>query len=211
MIAAHQTMLAPQEAPLPYDAEVQYLSSNGSQWINTGFAPTFPSNLEYKARVLFPDITNRKIMGLQGGMYFGVVSGKLQPGLGGSDTVNVNVSANAAHDFDIVFYLTQSSLSVKSAIDWYVDGTSGTVNAYLYNYLSADAPVWIFTANNASGLRGASSVYSFQILVNGAAVRDYIPVRVGYGAGAVGYLFDRVSGELFGNAGTGAFVIGPDK
>ena len=38
-------------------------------------------------------------------------------------------------------------------------------------------------------------------------VRDLVPVRVGQ----VGYLFDRVSGELFGNAGTGAFVVGPDK
>jgi hypothetical protein len=45
----------------------------------------------------------------------------------------------------------------------------------------------------------------------GALARDYIPVRVGSGAGAVGYLFDRVSGQLFGNAGTGDFTIGPDK
>ena len=36
---------------------------------------------------------------------------------------------------------------------------------------------------------------------------DIIPVRVG----DVGYLYDRVSGQLFGNAGTGAFIIGPDK
>ena len=36
---------------------------------------------------------------------------------------------------------------------------------------------------------------------------DFIPVRVG----DVGYMYDRVSGELFGNSGTGAFIIGPDK
>jgi hypothetical protein len=24
-------------------------------------------------------------------------------------------------------------------------------------------------------------------------------------------MYDRVSGQLFGNAGTGAFVVGPDK
>lgn len=42
---------------------------------------------------------------------------------------------------------------------------------------------------------------------NGVLVRDYIPVRVGQ----TGYLFDNVSKQLFGNAGTGAFVIGPDK
>ena len=36
---------------------------------------------------------------------------------------------------------------------------------------------------------------------------DIIPVRVG----DIGYLYDRASGQLFGNSGTGAFIIGPDK
>ena len=46
-----------------------------------------------------------------------------------------------------------------------------------------------------------------KIYQNGILVRDYIPVRVG----DVGCFYDRVSGQLFGNAGTGAFIIGPDK
>ncbi len=33
------------------------------------------------------------------------------------------------------------------------------------------------------------------------------PVRIG----DIGYLYDEVSGELFGNMGTGDFIIGPDK
>ena len=37
--------------------------------------------------------------------------------------------------------------------------------------------------------------------------RDFIPVRVGN----VGYMYDKVSGKLFGNAGTGSFILGPDK
>jgi hypothetical protein len=44
------------------------------------------------------------------------------------------------------------------------------------------------------------------ILKNGTIVRDFIPVR----KGDVGYMYDRVSGQLFGNAGTGAFVLGSD-
>jgi hypothetical protein len=35
---------------------------------------------------------------------------------------------------------------------------------------------------------------------------DFIPVRVGN----VGYMFDRVSGTLFGNDGTGDFIVGSD-
>ena len=34
-----------------------------------------------------------------------------------------------------------------------------------------------------------------------------IPVRVGQ----VGYMYDRVSGQLFGNQGTGNFILGEDK
>ena len=36
---------------------------------------------------------------------------------------------------------------------------------------------------------------------------DLIPVR----KGQVGYMYDRVSGQLFGNAGTGDFILGADK
>lgn len=37
-------------------------------------------------------------------------------------------------------------------------------------------------------------------------IRDFVPVRVG----SVGYMLERVSGTLYGNAGAGAFVIGAD-
>ena len=40
----------------------------------------------------------------------------------------------------------------------------------------------------------------------GALVRDFVPVAIG----STGYLLDRVSGRLFGNQGTGDFVVGPD-
>ena len=37
-------------------------------------------------------------------------------------------------------------------------------------------------------------------------IRDLIPVRVGQ----VGYMYDRISKRLFGNSGTGTFILGPD-
>jgi len=35
---------------------------------------------------------------------------------------------------------------------------------------------------------------------------DLIPVRVGQ----VGYMYDKISNKLFGNSGTGSFILGPD-
>ena len=41
---------------------------------------------------------------------------------------------------------------------------------------------------------------------NNNLVRDFIPVRVGN----TGYIYDRVTRKLFGNQGTGSFLLGPD-
>ena len=49
-------------------------------------------------------------------------------------------------------------------------------------------------------------IYSCKIYDGNTLVRDFIPVR----RGTTGYLYDRVSKRLFGNQGTGDFVLGPD-
>lgn len=48
--------------------------------------------------------------------------------------------------------------------------------------------------------------YSFSIKDNGTLILNFIPVRIG----TTGYMYDTVSGELFGNVGTGDFTLGPD-
>ena len=58
----------------------------------------------------------------------------------------------------------------------------------------------------ADGRYNASCRIYSAYVSNGTNVADFIPVRVG----SVGYMYDRVSGKLFGNAGTGDFVLGPD-
>jgi hypothetical protein len=49
--------------------------------------------------------------------------------------------------------------------------------------------------------------YYFKLRDGNTLLLDCIPVRVGN----VGYMYDKVSGKLFGNAGTGSFVLGSDK
>lgn len=54
---------------------------------------------------------------------------------------------------------------------------------------------------------GSVRLYSIKIYgIGNVKIRDLIPVR----KDNVGYMYDRVSGRLFGNAGTGEFVLGPD-
>lgn len=54
--------------------------------------------------------------------------------------------------------------------------------------------------------RSVARLYNVELLRDGIKLRDYIPVRIG----EVGYMYDKVSGELFSNAGSGSFILGPD-
>lgn len=48
--------------------------------------------------------------------------------------------------------------------------------------------------------------YYFKVLDNGNLILDCIPVRIGN----VGYMYDKVSNKLFGNNGSGSFILGQD-
>ena len=65
------------------------------------------------------------------------------------------------------------------------------------------------TVNNNGSPRASQSGIRFywaKIYSGGTLVRDFIPVR----KNGVGYLYDKVSGTLFGNAGSGSFTYGND-
>ena len=78
---------------------------------------------------------------------------------------------------------------------------SGTLNSDLSIYLFKRHH---YSTDSVSGLQG--KIYYTKIIKNGQMVGDFIPVRIGQ----TGYMYDKVSGQLFGNAGTGNFILGPD-
>lgn len=190
---------------LPYDAEVEYLESTGTQWIDTGIIPQFPDSLTYLANVSYSNTQTRQIMGRQGHFYFGVVNGKFQSGQGGTQTTNIVISANVFHNIECNI-ISASIPGVDGTFAYNVDGISGSITHGFLND-PANGSIWLFCANDANTLRGANKISLFTIKRNGVVLRDYIPVR----KGNVGYMYDRVSKKLFGNQGTGAFIIGPDK
>lgn len=70
------------------------------------------------------------------------------------------------------------------------------------------SPFLMFCCNNSSGLQIYSKMRCYSVVVrrSGNVIHDFIPVRIG----TTGYMYDTISGELFGNAGTGDFTLGPD-
>lgn len=196
LIGARNAMLA--GAALPYDAEVEYLESTGTQWIDTGI------------------ISNGT------GLTVEVTCSKTT-----SSTQEMSVVGRSLHDgFEIYAYNSRFSLwnssgivptnpTAISANEIYnvIGSTVGGITSIKVNdVISSMNKVLAYELGNIELFRHnrkynwVGRIYSCKIYVNGVLVRDYIPVR----KGTVGHMYDRVSGELFRNAGTGAFAIGPD-
>ena len=65
--------------------------------------------------------------------------------------------------------------------------------------------VWLFGVNSSLAKTNAR-IKSFIWKRNNIEILNFIPVRVGN----VGYMYDKVSGKLFENQGTGNFILGQD-
>lgn len=195
---------------LPYDAEVEYLESTGTQYIDTGWKPT-SNNLSMEA--VFVACTGSNF----NKSYFG----SEQPSTAtvrylfvlydynylrcytGNTSINTFMAApTQGQMFAIKWDVTASGFTVTDKMS----GTTATKTfSSTLDFTAFANTLKIF--QNMDKQRAPMKLYSFKIWDNGVLVRDYIPVR----KDGVGYMYDRVSGQLFGNAGTGAFVVGPDK
>ena len=252
MIAAHQTMLAPQEAPLgsvafsgDWDSCLTHSGGTDtvptaftfSAWVKTASAPTHGAYIKIGRKQTYPSGVIQNGSGV--GVGFG--SSRFDPTYTGSNLVALaesiawkNSSAQSGIGAWHHWTFTVDNLSFAA----YKDGASiySTTFTNLYRYAPCDISIGGCRGGNASGdsnrflaCNMTRSAFWNRALSASEVAQDYAdgknaPTTTSglehfwpmssadnYLADAVGYLFDRVSGQLFGNAGTGAFTIGPDK
>ena len=193
--------------PLPYDAEVEYLESTGTQWIDTGVA------MDY-AHVTFGGAFSTSVPGT-GGFAFGFA---LTAIASYTRAFAVEENANARAVFRVVggatIYGEMQSALAKTicSIDFSTSPHIVSINGVSSTFTSTDwAAGNIFAFGNGS-IFGSVRINSIWIRNDGVLVRDFIPVRFTNEHGqSEGAMYDRVSGQLFRNAGTGAFLFGQDK
>lgn len=188
---------------LPYDAEVEYIFGTGSQYIDTGIVCGSNSKVEIKLKNNLNGVVG--VFGCRDYVYslsnafcfYSLFLTKMQ-------TSYDNTKANKEYEKNVphVFTLDKN--------ESYIDGT--LVDTFNSNTFTCSSSALLFASRTGSG--GATvdnrmfcgRIYYCKIWNNDVLVRDYIPVRVGQ----VGYMYDRVSRQLFGNAGTGSFRISDD-
>ena len=203
---------------LPYDAEVEYLENTvvnqanyetiAFPYIDTGI----PAADDVGVRITYE---YRYLATARGAMVCGsfVASGSGYFGVYNYGAYNYKMWGGATKmptQIHVGEVLTTSLNFMESGT--YEDVLNGaTINSGSLSGSPTFNPgsMWAFAINKGNYLTyeiARLRIYGLKITKGSTLVRDYIPVRVG----TVGYLYDRVSGQLFGNAGTGDFVLGPD-
>ena len=183
---------------LPYDAEIEYLESTGTQWINTGINCNSNYILEVEAQ------------GAQGTE--GVMGARVSSASNMHTFVFPSDKAPARYSYgrrDIFVSVNLTSFNYYRAEKekCYVNGDlAGTLPAASF---TLNFPYYLFAldTNGSVSNLGAKKIKMCRIWDGASLLLDLIPVR----KGQVGYMYDKVSRQLFGNAGTGSFTLGPDK
>ena len=196
---------------LPYYAEVKYLESTGTQYIDTGVKADRSTVVKCALSVVRRSTNGYVVWGAAKGdgtlgLYDAVALAEKYNNpstLYLLDTYNNNNMQSISYGQDLLVECVLSDGSIT------INGTTTSHNYYTLIKI-ADYPIWVFGENLAGNLFRPSHIkLSFlQILQSDILVRDFIPVLDREMRPA---MYDRVTGKLFYNKGTGEFIIGPDK
>lgn len=176
---------------LPYDAEIEYLESTGTQYINTGVFAN-PGEISFKVDCTIENSSGSSVY-TTGGLHYiyqgnvgGIRTGGVNNGI--PYTLGDRVLITASYD-------NQNRRTIQIG--------NSTLTGSAYNASSGEFVLLrILNESNCIG-----KLYRSKVYINSVLVRDLIPVRVGQ----TGYMYDKIGGQLYGNNGTGSFTLGPDK
>jgi hypothetical protein len=222
-------------AKLPYDAEVAYLESTGTQWIDTGYRMT-ADDLSFEAEMM------QKPSGNAADFFFGYRFTTAATSTGdmraffvfGTAASNVDNIGRVAIRYGMGSAETYSNnglvMSQKGTVEYtppnfVVNGVSNAVSTAASANPSY-GNMYLFACNttgwySADATKFVGSIYNFRIWQGAVLVRDFQPVRITNSQGQTeGAMFDRANPNLgmnrdgtprndglYLNRGTGSFVL----
>lgn len=191
-----------------YDSEIEYLETTGTQWIDTGVVPAEDTIVNIKFMPLTAD----------GGVIVGYSTN--DPGV--SDLIDWRLF-NYTDKVYFDWFDPTSTQYGRRLIGANNSCKTNTIYEFeLGNYYVKDIPTDTKLVDGTvlhtgtgyatiklcrGGGQNKDKFYYLKIFKGSTLIRDFIPVRIE----TMGYMYDKISGKLFGNKGTGNFILGPDK
>lgn len=181
---------------LPYDAVISYIESSGTQYINPDVLSGNATDITMSMHILSADASKRLIGSSNTSFEYYLSSSSKLSVRSNNATTNSSKTpgTRGRHNYRIS----------NSTNKYYYDSTSYNFTHNGTSYQGASLYLLMRPSSPETGLK--ARIYSCTIKEGDTLLRDFIPVR----KDGVGYLYDEVSGTLFGNAGTGNFTLGSD-
>lgn len=190
----------------PYDSEIEYLASDSSAYINTGVSGAnnnliISGEFIYDTHVNYGAIYGNYVSDSNNGtrLILSETSGNIIKNLNTICTTTGNTTAGCTINTKHSFISDYDSISIDGVTTTTTNKTTGTANSN---------QICMFNRNLTSptirdiGLK----IYNFKIKRNNFVLRDFIPVRIGQ----IGYMYDKITEQLFPSVGSGNFILGPD-
>lgn len=192
-------------AGLPYDAEIEYLESTGTQYIETGIIPDADTGMKMVADspINTADVYIAGLRNTNENTRWCIGWSRNSQWYGGYVTTS---GASGVHDEPVEVTLNFGNTKTFTVGGDYSYNlpTLGFEPAYNIRLFGSAGVVASYTSASVK-------IRSAQISQDTSIVRDYIPVRFTNELGQPeGAMYDRVSGALHRNQGTGEFVRGDD-
>lgn len=188
--------------------DIEYIESTGTQYIDSGISAQggFTASMDFMftqahsgyqcmvgAHEQESPYYRNYFMASQGFTQWNM--GAFDPYLWGTPQTNTRYSVEVC--------------TVHGQLSCVINGSNQGIPQFDTDSRRSSRTLYVFANNYPDDLQTARArLYSMTISVGGETVRNFRPVRRD-SDGAVG-LYDSVSGQFFGNAGTGTFVSGPD-
>lgn len=192
--------------------ELEYIYSNGTQYINTEFTPNAKSKIEMRIAITDYSVNS---------CFFCARNEKSDTDAKSFTAFYIKAASNAAGSYRFDFFGESKSSSSTETVNTITDvkAENGilTIGSITLNVtpktLSCNMP-WILLASTSSSEintvtnAAKAKLYSCRIYDNGILIRNFIPCineenEIG--------LYDFVNSKFYGNAGTGVFIPGPSR
>lgn len=187
----------------PYTTEIEYLESTGTQYIDTGIAPSSAISETAVFEAVVPHATPAAFL-----YGTGNDGGRQSCGMCCNKGVVTYWNGTA-------FVLSKMPYSATQKYEIHRDANGFSVNgkeipAKMSEHATSDLSMYLFARHHTKGVTDNFSsvrLYSYRVKSGGKLILDLIPVRVG----RIGHLYDKISKKLYSNKGDGSFVLGKDK
>lgn len=209
MLIAHRNGMVVRK-PLPYDAEVAWIESTGTQYIDTGLKAN--ETMAVQTRVAWMELGYDKAAfesdngsTFSGGYGLQVTSsGACFRFVRGNQYKDYYISGRVVSDR---FY----NITVNPA-GFDVDGTFLAITDTAAFTATGNLPLFAWRRGENIASYKKVKLGPTKIYYGSTLVRDFVPVRFTDDLGQQdGAMYDRVTKSLFTNQGTGYFTLGPDK